>query len=228
MSKHEGFLNATLTIVGTLVSILLGLLVANSIEYYDSVEANATSEATCVSEIFKLATALPDQPKNAIQDSCLRYNKSVLNKEWPAMENGHMSPESAAVFGDLNRAIVTFHSSNDSETNIQNALLTTVLNLGDYRRRRAMALESTWSERILPVILFCAIIVLAYTYLYTRREAKIMHAVLICFVAGALGGNIGMIFLLRKPFATDWKITPSGFVLTEELLKEYKANGRLR
>lgn len=82
MSKHEGFLNATLTIVGTLVSILLGLLVANSIEYYDSVEANATSEATCVSEIFKLATALPDQPKNAIQDSCLRYNKSVLNKEW--------------------------------------------------------------------------------------------------------------------------------------------------
>jgi hypothetical protein len=228
VDKHESFINATLTIVGTLVAILLGLLVSNSVEYYDSVETNATAEATTLSQIFRLSTGLPDQPKFAIQKLCEKYNGSILNEEWPAMENNEMAVNSELTYSALSSAIISFRSSNNSESNIQNALLTAVLNLGDYRRRRHMALESTWSDRILPVLLGCAAIVLVYAFLYTKREDRFLHTLLVCFVACTLGANVGMTFLLRRPFSNSWKIAPSGFQLNARLFDLYKSKGQVK
>jgi len=228
VEKHGSFLNATLTIVGTLVAILLGLLVSNSVEYYDSVETNAMAEATTLGQVFRLTEGLPDQPKFVIRELCEKYNASIMNEEWPAMEKDQMSSNSELTYGHLSNAIISFRSSNNSESNIQNALITAVLNLGDYRRRRDMALESTWSDRILPVLLGCAAIVLVYTFLFTRREERFLHALLVCFVACTLGANIGMTFLLRRPFSNSWKIAPSGFQLNMRLFDLYKSKGELK
>jgi len=35
----------------------------------------------------------------------------------------------------------------------------------------------------------------------------------------ALGGNLGLVFLLTNPFKGDWKIQPRGFELNNEILK---------
>lgn len=227
LEKDQGFLDATLAIVGTLVSILLGLLVSNSLDYYDHVETNAGNEAGSVSEIFRLSKGLPDGPGVAIRKLCEDYNSQVLNEEWAAMGEGHMSPRAAVTYGDLDTAIIAFHATNDRETMLQSSMITSVINLGDCRRDRAMVLKSRWCERILPVILGCAMIVLVYSYLYTRKEKRLLHAMLICFVAAALGANMSMVFMLRNPFRTEWKLVPEGFLLNSELIESYHSYGKL-
>ncbi|MBX9692488.1 MAG: DUF4239 domain-containing protein [Cyanobacteria bacterium] len=221
MEIHQPFLDATLTIVGTLVSILLGLLVANSIDYYESIQDTADNEAAAVADIVRLARGLPASTRIAITNLCVQYNQTVQYEEWKAMESGTMSTKAGLLCVHINDEIVDFMPANDKENNIHNALIGCVQQLGEHRHIRIMALHSTWCRRILPVMFLCAFIVFAYTYLYTRRDKRILHAVVICFVAVPLAANLAMIFLLRTPFSTDWKVQPSGFRLNEDLMKKY-------
>ncbi|MDZ4837571.1 MAG: hypothetical protein SGJ27_27615 [Candidatus Melainabacteria bacterium] len=221
MEQHQPFLDATLTIVGTLVSILLGLLVANSVEYYESMQATADNEASAVADVVRLVRGLPASTKVAITHLCIEYNQEVQYAEWKSMESGEMSTNAGLLYLGINDAVVNFMPSNTKENNIQNALINVVQQLGDYRHTRLNALHSTWCRRILPVLVLCSAIVLAYTYLYTRRDKRLLHAVVISFVAISLGANIAMILLLRTPFSTDWKIQPNGFHFNEELMHKY-------
>ncbi len=221
MEQHQPFLDATLTIVGTLVSILLGLLVANSVEYYESMQATADNEAASVADVVRLVRGLPASARNAVTNLCIDYNQEVQYAEWKSMESGQMSTKAGLLYLGINDAVVNFMPTNSKENNIQTALISAVQQLGDYRHTRLNAMHSTWCRRILPVIVLCSVIVLAYTYLYTRRDKRRLHAVVISFVAIALGANIAMIFLLRTPFSTDWKIEPTGFHFNEELMHKY-------
>jgi len=63
LAQHQPSLDATLNIVGTLVSILLGLLVAASLTSYQSLQSTVDSEATSVSEICRLSFGLSPEEK---------------------------------------------------------------------------------------------------------------------------------------------------------------------
>jgi hypothetical protein len=98
-------------------------------------------------------------------------------------------------------------------------LITAVQEVGDCRRKRILALHSNWTNQLMPMLITCAVIVLVFAFLYMRKGA-VLHAVLICFVAIALGGNIGLVFVLSNPFKGDWKLLPRGFIYNIQLLKE--------
>ncbi len=218
LEEHKGFLDAMLSIVGTLVSILLGLLVAAALTGYQSVEQSVDSEAASVSEIYRLSLGLPQESKRKIQDLCVRYCNQVLTDEWPAMAQGHQSHKVLVTAALLIGEIATLHPQNNGESNIHAALITAMQQMGDCRRQRLLAMHSAWTRHLMPVLLMCSAIVLAFAYLYVRRGA-VLHGVLICLVAMALGGNLGLVFLLTNPFNGDWKIQPRGFELNNEILK---------
>src|SRR4030095_7287419 len=90
-----------------------------------------------------------------------------------------------------------------------------------------LALHSPWIRHLMPILLICSAIVLAFAYLYVRRGA-VLHGVLICFVAVALGGNLGLVFLLSNPFSGDWKIQPRGFELNRQILQKLQSSPELR
>jgi len=51
----------------------------------------------------------------------------------------------------------------------------------------------------------------------------VLHSFLICFVATALGANLGLIFMLSHPFSGDWTIQPKGFQINAQLIRQYTA-----
>ena len=53
LDEHQQFLDAMLNIVGTLVSILLGLLVAAALDHYQSLVESVDSEASNVAAVFR-------------------------------------------------------------------------------------------------------------------------------------------------------------------------------
>jgi hypothetical protein len=227
LNEHQGFLDASLSIVGTLVSILLGLLVAAAMDHYHSIEQSVDAEASYVSEVYRLTSGLPEDTQKKIRKLCVDYCQQVVNDEWPAMEKGESSHAVLLTYVKLVSTVVTFHPSNDGENNLHAALLSAAQQIGDGRRQRILALNSVWTKHLMPVLVMCSTIVLGFAYLYVRRGA-VLHAVLICFVAVALGGNLGLVFLLSSPFSGDWKIQPRGFELNMQLLREIKSSPELK
>ncbi len=221
LHEHQAVLDATLNIVGTLVSILLGLLVAASLNNYQTLEASVDAEATSVAEVCRLSYGLPNDKRKEILQTCLAYCDQVVSDEWPAMSESHLSELVSATYLKALRVVITFKPSDNGETNIQNALITAMQNWGDYRRQRILWLNKGWDRNLMPVLIMCSLIVLIFAYLYVKRGSILLHSFLICFVATALGANLGLIFILSHPFSSDWRIQPHGFELTAQAVRKY-------
>ena len=219
VDEHQKFLDAMLSIVGTLVSILLGLLVAAAMDRYDNLERAVDAEATGVATVFRLSRGLPADRQKKIQQLCCQYCQQVIADEWPAMAQGHMSHNVFLTYGQLLDQVVTLIPANNGESNLQSATIEALNNISEGRRERALAIHYSWGGRLIPVLLICALIVIAFTYLYVKRGAFV-HAIVIGFVAITLGGNIGVVYLFSKPFDGDWKIQPRGFELNGRILQE--------
>ena len=222
LSEHQGFLDAMLSIVGTLVSILLGLLVAAALDHYQALEQSVDNEAANVAQVFRLSRGVPLETRTKLQNLCVEYCEGVVHDEWPEMAHGKHSRKVLAIYIRLLDTVVSFHPNTNGETNIHASLLSAVQQIGDARRQRVLALTSAWTKHLMPVLIMCSLIVLVFAYLYMRRGA-ILHAVLIALVAIALGGNLGLVFLLTNPFSGDWQIQPRGFQLNADVLKEINA-----
>ena len=221
LTENQAALDATLNIVGTLVSILLGLLVASSLNNYQALEAAVDAEATSVAEVCRLSFGLPTDQRREILTTCLNYCDQVISEEWPQMTKGHVSEKVYTCYGKLLRNIVSFNPKTNGETNVQSALISAMQSWGDYRRQRILWLDKSWDRNLMPVLLMCTFIVLVFAYLYVKRGSIVLHSFLICFVATALGANLGLIFMLGHPFSSDWQIQPKGFELNSQLIRKY-------
>jgi Protein of unknown function (DUF4239) len=218
LDEHQTFLDAMCNIVGTLVSILLGLLVAASLNTYQTLEQTVDLEANSAAEIFKLSRGLPESLQGKVQSLCEKYCHQVVELEWPSMAESKSSPAVFETATYLTDAIVTFKPANDGETNIQASLLQSVENMGNCRRARILALSNSESQILLPLLVICAVTVMLFTYLYVKHVSA-LQAILIGCVAVVLGGNISLVYLLSKPFSGDWKLQPRGFQLNMKMLK---------
>jgi hypothetical protein len=221
LKENQAALDATLNIVGTLVSILLGLLVAASLNNYQTLESAIDSEATSVAEVCRLSIGLPPQERNALLLNCLEYCDYVVKEEWPAMTDLHTSETITDSYAKLLKRVVTFNPKTAGETNIQAAMITAIQDWGNYRRQRFLWLNKGWDKNLMPVLFMCSFIVLIFANLYVTRQSIVLHSFLICFVATALGANLGLIYMLGHPFSGDWLIEPKGFKVNAQLIRKY-------
>ncbi|HEY9791354.1 MAG TPA: hypothetical protein V6D22_13205 [Candidatus Obscuribacterales bacterium] len=227
LDQHQGFLDAMLSIVGTLVSILLGLLVAASLDHYRTLEQNVDAEAATVVNVFRLSGGLPQQFGEEVRQLCIQYCDQVIHDEWPAMAKGDQSNKLLLTSATLARTVVTFSPTTNGETNIHSALLSSLEQLSSCRRQRLLATHDPWKKQLLPVLIMCTIIVLTFAFLYGRKGA-ILHGAVICLVAIALGANLALMELLNNPFSGDWSIQPNAFEYNVELLQRFRSTPELR
>jgi len=221
MEKSGELVVAMLTILGTLVSVLLGLLVSSADEQYRSLEECVSTEATSVGQVFRLARGLPLPQCKTLQKLCIEYSTRVTNEEWQAMKHGKGSSAVTEVYTRLSDEMTSFQPANSREEALQSAIIETTSQIGQSRATRIVASRSNWGERLLPLIFTCAIVVLACSYLYVGQGSMLLHSVLVGFVAVTLGVNIGVIFLMTRPFSSEWAIEPESFRLHCDVMKQY-------
>lgn len=220
--SNAEFLIATVTIVGTLVSVVLGLLVSSSVDQYRAMESSIDTEATSISDVYRLSRGLPSRPASVLASLCIDYCNLTVKDEWPSMELKQPSTTITATYAKLNDVIVGFHPANVAEANIQQSLLSSLGELGRSRRERVVAVQSDWIQQLLPILLMCAIIVVLISYLYVQTRPSKLDATLVSFVAIALGSNIGLILLMSAPLGGHWNVAPPQFVLNSKVMQEYK------
>ena len=214
LERNGELIIAMLTILGTLVAVLLGLLVSSADEQYRSMEECVNSEAMNITEVFRLTRGLSPSIASVLQDHCIGYCDKLLSDELPSMKNGEASAAVTEEYTRLSDAITQFRPANAGEAEIQSALLSATHGVEEDRGRRIVASRSSWTRRLLPLIMTCAIVVLACSYLYVGQGSALLHSVLVGLVAITLGTNIGVIFLMTRPFASEWSIQPEAIELS--------------
>ncbi len=114
--------NAAIGIVYAAFYVMFGMMVGFSaflvLSKYISSQGIVESEAGSVEELYWLAENLPEPEHTRIQDLTISYARTMIDEEWPMMEQGQTSPRAAALADELRRSIQSF----ESDTNAEQAL----------------------------------------------------------------------------------------------------------
>lgn len=206
---------AMLGVVGTLFSVLLGLLVAGAIERYMGIMVQAEAEANGVGNIFRLAKGLREQDRVRLRSLCREYVDFVLKDEWALMENQRFSDQAMDRYNRLWEACVSVSPQGDRESNIHQAVLDNMDSVGENRRARIISSESQMPTTLWAAIICGSAITVAFTYLFTIRLGHTFNWMLTGIVAVSLGLNIWLLAAYSTPFSGDLQIQPKGFELLQ-------------
>ena len=216
LKRHQEFVDAMVNVIGTLVAILLGFMVAAALQHYDTTAAEVGGEARSLADIYSLASGLPEQNRQSIQQLCLDYCNTVIDDEWKVMEKRQMSLKAWSDYRKLTQAIVLYKPADSGETNLHSAMIVSVQALGEGRRSRDITLTGRVYILVWPIITVASVILMLCTYLYATR-GWVLHGVMLAFVAICLAMNSALLLMLITPFNGELKIRPVGFELDRKL-----------
>ena len=213
---HQGAVEAMLGVVGTMFSVLLGLLVANSIDSYHEVKGHVAAESNSLGDVFRVARGLEAEHRVRIRVLCRKYGDSVVNDEWPAMQSGHMSDTTWDIYQNLWEAVVAVNPVNDRENNLHQGIVQAMEQVGEGRRARAMACSGKLQLAIWIAITAGAFITVLFTYFFAAKMGK-FHNVMTALIAISLGLNIWLLAAYSTPFSGELQIQPDAFTLLKKI-----------
>lgn len=208
---------AMLGVVGTLFSVLLGLLVAGAIERYHDVKVEVENEANGVGNIFRLAKGLDDRDRLRLRGLCREYSTYVVDEEWKLMQEKKTSPQAQDRYNKLWEACVSVMPNGDREVNLHSAILENMDTVGTNRRARIIACTTSMPVTLWAVIICGSAITIAFTYLFTVKMGA-LHWMMTGLVAVSLGLNIWLLAAYSTPFSGDLQLQPQGFQLLNGMI----------
>jgi predicted membrane chloride channel (bestrophin family) len=81
-NEHHDVTDPMLSVVGTLFAILLGFMVANSMQRFEEARVNVQEEANAIMDLYRLAEGLPKKDEDNLREHLVKYNESVVADEW--------------------------------------------------------------------------------------------------------------------------------------------------
>ena len=217
-----GFLYA---VVGVVYAVLLALLVIAVWEQYQRALETVESEADTVADIAWLASRLPETERYQLQEHARSYAQEVVDHEWPLMEQGiegqRGTPEGWNLVDDMRATLQDFEPSTEAEQNLHAEGLDQIDRLGDARRMRFVAAEAGIPGVLWAVLVFGAVVVVGFTYLFGLRNSW-AHRLMVMSLTAVIALVLFTIGVMEYPFSGGARVDPGAFELILERFETSK------
>lgn len=215
LEKHHSAGEAMMGVVGTLFSVLLGFMVASAMGKYQDAQMYGQLEASNVASVFRTARGLSDIDRPRIRQLCRKYIDDVIYSEWPKMEQQIKINHGWETYQELWESVDSVVPENDRQSNLHQALIASMVNLGEQRRARILLSETSTPVALWVVIACGAFITVTFTYIFASQFPQI-QGFMTTLVATALALNIWLLAAYSSPYTGELKIKPSMFLLLKE------------
>jgi hypothetical protein len=190
-----------LTVSGMMFSILLGFFIAQELRDYQSSTLNLTDEANAIGEVFRDAGGLPDVDRKRIRALSRAYTDSVINDEWPLINQGKTSPKTQEIMNDLFAAALSVNPTNTREQGIFRSFIDGMNRLAGYRRIRVGTVKNSGIDLSLWIIISVgAAAIVTLTFLFAP-ESKRYHAALLGCLIVPMTLNVYLLSEYSYPFS---------------------------
>ena len=217
-----GFLYA---VVGIIFAVLLALLVIAVWEQYQRARETVESEANAVAEIAWLAHRLPEPEHHVLQEDARSYAQEVVDVEWPRMEQGlggaQSLPEGWDLIDDMRATLQEVEPSTAAEQELYAEGLDRISMFGEARRMRIVAAEQGLPGILWAVLVFGAVVVVGFTYLFGMRNSW-AHRLMVMSLTAVIALVLFTIWAMEDPFSGGARIEPSAFELILERFETSK------
>ncbi len=207
-----------LSVVGTLFSILLGFLVAGTIQRFDEARMYVQEEAGALADVYRCAEGLAEPGRTNLQKACTAYVDTVVDEEWILMQDKKASPRAWHIYGEIWRLSAKFIPENDGQSNVHQALLAAISRLGNYRTLRFAAMGNTLPLGMWLIVFCGGGATIMFTYFFEVKSAK-MQILMTSLVSTVMALNIFLLANYDYPFSGDVHVSSAAFELDRQLFK---------
>jgi hypothetical protein len=212
-----GFLYA---VVGVVYAVLLALLVIAVWERYQGARETVESESNAVADIAWLASRLPEAERHQLQELARSYAQEVLDEEWPVMEQGmegklegeRGTPEGWNLVDDMRATLQELEPVTEAESQLNAEGLDQIDRLGDDRRLRLVAAEEGLPGVLWAVLVFGAVVVIGFTYLFGLQNTW-AHRLMVAALTAVIALVLFTIGAMEYPFSGGARIDTGAFEL---------------
>ena len=216
LRKHHDVTDPLLAVLGTLFAILLGFMLANSMQRFEDARSNSQTEAAAIGAIYRISDGLPTASKMKTRKDCLTYLDQVIDDEWPHMSDGKMSARAASGIDNLWHDCVRYDPQTQGQATIHQALVEAMSTAGSCRRVRAAQLCYSLPAPLWVIVIFGGLSTICFTYFFAVDNVK-LHMLMTSVITMIICLNIYMLAGFDAPFSGDIAITPAAFVTTRDL-----------
>jgi hypothetical protein len=227
--KHHEVAGYLLTVVGTMYSVLLGLIVVNVQGKFDQARQMAETEANCCSDLWNYCRGLPGDVRYTIRTPLKDYYVSVQNEDWEAAAAGQTTEQSVPHYQAMWRAIAAYQPQTNRESACYTSILETMKSLADARRYRMVARRRMLSPIIWMVLITGCVLTILFSYFFWVDSARTQIA-LTFFVTIFIALNMLLVRLFENPYRSEFLVKQGAFTLkpnilnpTDEDVAKYKA-----
>jgi hypothetical protein len=206
--QHNDVAGFIYAVVGVSYAVLLGLMLIAVWEHWNAAQDVTSDEANELAGIFWFAHALPQPEGRHIQELARSYAEVVVNKEWPAMEQGEASPKAWATLDELRGTILGLDPPTGAQQVRYNQVLEQLHGLGDARRERLLAASEGLPPILWVVLIGGGVITIAFTYLF-GLENTLVHPLMVASLAMIISLSLFTVAALNHPFKGDVRIHPT-------------------
>ncbi len=208
--EHNDIIGWQVSVLGTTYAVIIGFMLFAVWTTFQSAEINADNEANCLVNVFRLADGLPVAQRAQVQQLAREYANDVIEKEWPAMNKGELSPSGHLTIEKLWIVATQAKKDNTAEPASVNLMLTEISRMTEHRRLRQLESESRLPAILWIVLILGGCITIVSCCLFGTSNFK-LHAVQVISLTLLLSLALVAIADINRPFQGTVHVQPLGF-----------------
>jgi hypothetical protein len=210
MEQHHAVAGPFLSIIATLYAVVLGFIVIDALNTFQDARVTVEREANAFHDIWHLAQGLPAPASTTIRKLCYDYCDTMVNREWPDMEQGKPSDTGHDVFTRLWHEVCHFQPKNQAEDTFLDNLIGELKSAGDARHTRLLAAQPAYDPAIWLVLGTGSVVTIVFTYFFGVQNLRV-QALMTALVTIVVVLNLVVVALFDSPFSGDVKVSPAAF-----------------
>jgi hypothetical protein len=203
-NEVAGFKFAT---VGVLYAVLLAFSVIVVWQKFSDAADTVVKESGAAASLYQLSYGLSGVQGAAFRGALTSYIKSATSDEWPAMEQGRASKQTAeklsAIYGDL-LALKSFAQSNSA---LMSEVLRRLDALSQARRARLVAAEGSVPDIVWAVLLGGAVVTITFTFFFGTRNLR-AQVLMTALLSILILSQLLIVVVIDRPFTGPVNVGP--------------------
>lgn len=134
--RYNDIVGFIIAVVGVLYAILLSSIAIMAMGNYNKAESYALKEAGLLENIHLVSRSLPSGTGGMVRRAAVEYANAVIDKEWPAMQDGQIPTAGWPKLKELEDIAVNIHPATIEQQKVQMQMMTEISGLANARRAR--------------------------------------------------------------------------------------------
>jgi hypothetical protein len=224
---HEERRGWVFAFCGVLYALVIGFVLAYSLNGYNAASEYSTKEADAVNTLSRTATLFDAEDRDTVGHELICYARAVIYDEWPLMAQGRRSVLARSA---TDRLFQSFGRIARYDTARQPAVLQAALDgvrtLGEARSSRLLQSRQTLPGIFWAFMVGGGLILVLYSAVLAGQERRLAQFLFIAPVTILLVSSIYLVAIFERPFDEPSSLQPQAMHAALASVREFVPDPR--